>query len=359
METQPKRPIFRGIARPHYKGADGFSRHLPDGFTPHMLRYAYSYDKDFDGTGMTVAVICALDNVALQENMRVFCNEFSLPLPEMEQLYPFGRAETTSDRWLIESSLDTQWVHVFAPGAKICTVFAKNANIDSLLECALYACDVIGADVVSMSFGTGESTRLSEYAESFSGKNCILTASSGDIGSAVSFPSSLPFCISVGGTEMTLDDGGKRKYAETAWQNSGGGKSTFFHIPVWQERFSDIAVMSKGMRACPDVSMYADERRGASIYVSQLGGWATAGGTSLSNACFAGVAATVRQKKRELSSSHRMLEYLYKKAGETEYLSPQYNYYDVIYGSSGKFVARRGWDFCTGLGSPVIKQLLL
>ena len=354
----PLFPLSNHVFRTHFSGAENFSNERTRGYTPSQLRRVYAFDENFTGEGIKIAVICALDNEAVSENMQVFCNEFSLPVPKMSVFYPFGRAENTSSGWLTESSLDTQWVHVFAPSAEIFVVFSRDADTENMLSASKFATDELGADIVSMSFGTEESASDKELSAFMENSLGIFVASSGDLGGKVSFPSTSPNCISVGGTSLTVSPSGKR-IEETTWQNGGGGKSDIFEIPAYQGRFFNIYGISDGMRGTPDVSMSANYNSGVPIYVSQLGGWTTIGGTSLSTACFSGICACIKERHPEITTSVDILSFLYSKAGGSGYSFPQYNFYDITVGKSGNYYAEKGWDFATGLGSPVIRQLIL
>ena len=356
-EKAAKFALSQHVFRTHFNGGESFGTQMLSELTPKTLRKAYSFDETLTGKGVRIAVICALDNVAIEQNMENFCNSFNLPVPNMQIFYPFGRADATSREWLTESSLDTQWTHVFAPDAEILVVFSKNAEVESLLSAAKYASEELSSDVVSMSFGTEESgidEGLSLFMES--GKS-IFCASSGDVAAVTSFPSTSPFCVSVGGTNLSVASDGKPT-AETAWKNGGGGKSDIFDIPPYQGRFFNIYGMTDGKRGTPDVSMTANFSPGAPVYVSQLGGWTTVGGTSLACACFAGVCACIKEKNSDIKTSTDMLSFLYNKAGGDGYAIPQYNFNDITVGKSGNNYAETGWDFATGLGSPVIRRIL-
>lgn len=355
-DTLAKRPLSGHVFHPHFEGADGFEGETPSGYTPERLRRAYSFDARYTGKGVKIAVIGALDNVAAEVNMRVFSEKFSLPVPEMSVFYYGERAENTSRAWLVESSLDTQWAHVFAPDAEIMLVFAANADVRTMLSAAEYASAELSADIVCMSFGTDESASDEALSAFMEGEDCIFISSSGDTGGVVSFPSSSPHCVSVGGTNLSL---GKEWILETAWINGGGGASDVFGIPAFQARFSDLYTLSEGKRATPDLSMMANYSPGVPVFVSQLGGWTTAGGTSLACACFSGICACIKERYPEIRTGVDMLSFLYGKAGTTSYAKPQYSFHDITVGKSGSYYATEGWDFATGLGSPVISQLLL
>lgn len=344
--------------RTHFSGAEEFSGNKKRGYTPKILRNAYAWSGEFGGEGTKIAVISAFDNVAVVENVRVFCQVFNLPFPNITTHYPFGRAQSTSRKWLTESSLDAQWAHVFAPGADIDVVFSPDASVKNLLSCARYADSELSADVICMCFGSDETGLDEELSEIIKSQRGIFVSSSGDVGGRVSFPSTSPYCVSVGGTSLKLSESGER-LSETAWQNTGGGASSVFHIPPYQGRFYNIYGEADGMRGTPDISMNANFSPGAVVYISSLGGWTTVGGTSLSAACFSGICACIKQAHPELITSSDILSFLYSKAGTSGYEIPQYNYKDITFGRSGEFFAKEGWDFCTGLGSPVIRRILL
>ena len=358
VDTNARFPLSQHIFRTHYSGGGTYSQETGTGYTPEMLKRAYCVNGAYTGKGVKIAIVAAFDNLALQENMQMFCQEFNLPDVRISVHYPDGRNENAVREWIVESSLDTQWAHAFAPDAEIYTVFSQNAEVKTLLSAAEYAADELRADVVCMSFGTEESSQDASLAEFMCKKKCIFTSSSGDVGGKVSFPSTSPCCISVGGTNLVVGTSGQR-VSETAWRGGGGGASDVFEIAPYQGRFFDIYGMTDGKRATPDVALCAGFEPGAAVYTSQLGGWTTVGGTSFSNACFAGICACIRERYPEITTSVDVLSFLYGKAGTTGYEMPQYNFNDIVLGKSGSFYAERGWDFATGLGSPVLCRLLL
>lgn len=356
--NEAKFPLSERVFLPHFETSGNFDSENTIGYTPNQLKRAYSFDYGFSGEGIKTAVISAFDNVALNNNMAVFNAKNGLADTEVQLFYPYGRTESTSEAWLVESSLDTQWIHAFAPSSEISVVFSPDARVENLLMCARYACKELSADIVCMCFGTQEGINDKQISDFFEDSECIFVASSGDVGGKVRFPSTSPFCISVGGTNLLISETSGRKVSETAWQNGGGGKSDVFEIPMYQGRFFNIYGMTDGMRGTPDVSVAANYNPGAAVYVSQLGGWTNVGGTSLAAACFSGVCACIKQKHPEIRTSTDMLSFLYNKAGGDGYAVPQYNFNDITVGKSGNNYAEKGWDFATGLGSPVINQIL-
>lgn len=356
-ENTPKYPLQKRVFHPHFENVGEFSETRTRGISISQLRGAYSFDNSRTGKNMKIAIVGALDNVAIKEDMRVFCEEFSLPVPSMSVYYPFGRAQNSAREWQTESCLDTQYSHVFAPEAEIIVAFSPDSSTESMLRVASYCAEALRADVVSMSFGAVEGANDNENARFFENSDSIFVASSGDVGGVVSFPSSSDNCISVGGTSLRFLGGGGSDVFESAWKNAGAGESDVFEIPEWQGDFANIKSASRGMRATPDVAFCANCSSGVAVYSSALGGWTTVRGTSVGAACFAGICASIKSGNEKIRTSADMLRFLYGKAGKTHYCIPQYSFRDIVVGSCGTFRAEVGWDMASGLGSPNIREL--
>ena len=140
-------------------------------------------------------------------------------------LTPFVPGDANMTGWAEEISLDVEWAHNIAPGAKIVLVLAKTNQDADILSALKYAVDNNLGDVISMSFGEDESCvdpdLLSGYHDVFvaaTQKNITLFASSGDQGAAlptcdgnswskaVSHPANDPLVTGVGGTELHAAD---------------------------------------------------------------------------------------------------------------------------------------------------------
>ena len=67
------RPMTEHIFHPNSQVVGDFDFAISSMDTPKVLRNVYAFDNSFVGEGVKIAVICALDNVALQQNMDVFC----------------------------------------------------------------------------------------------------------------------------------------------------------------------------------------------------------------------------------------------------------------------------------------------
>src|SRR5206468_2022041 len=116
--------------------------------------------------------------------------------------------------WGLETSLDVEWAHAIAPGAKILLVEANSSSLTDLLAAVNYARNQPGVSVVSMSWGAGEWSGESAYDSTFTTPaghaGVTFVASSGDSGSAGApeWPSVSPNVLAVGGTQLSVDASG-------------------------------------------------------------------------------------------------------------------------------------------------------
>ena len=353
--TTPRYPLFTPNAR-------NFAQIVPDTtpespLVPSDIDLAYSLNTSHtDGTGITVAVIGAFYSTTISDDFKKFGQFFNLPEKNLEVYYTNGSGVESieNDSWSLEAHADTQWVYASAPAARIICVMANDARIESLFAAVDMAVD-LGADVISMSWGSPEFLSQAEYTERMKSSGRIFVASAGDTGGEVLFPSSSDAVVSVGGTVLHRLNSGT-VFARSAWINGGGGPSRFTPIPQWQRRFDGIEALVGNYRATPDVALNAGISPG--YYVFYNGRLVSVGGTSVSAPVFAGICARILQKNPLLTKEMSIMQYLYLKAGETKYSEPQYYFSDVTVGSNGRYIATQGFDLCTGLGAPVGNLLI-
>ena len=194
--------------------------------------------------------------------------------------------------------------------------------------------------------------------------NITYFASAGDSGSEVLFPSASPWVVSAGGTTVNRDSNANF-ISESCWADSGGGPST---VETWQSPPSistgmgswtnyQYPLFGMGARVTPDMSFNADPNSGVYVYDSDSGGggWYIVGGTSVSSPALAGIINASNNRLSMASSAAGG----YYQASELNYvyseLSTATAYgaysYDVHTGSNG-YAAGKGYDQCTGIGSP-------
>src|SRR5674476_667299 len=128
----PHRP---GEARPplYLKLSPSSTTSTAPPYTPAQVRHAYGFDGvSATGAGQTIAIVDAHGSSSLQNDFNKFCTQFSLPPATIQVVNAQGRPGNNSG-WAQETSLDVQWAHAIAPGAKILLVVAQTASINNLI----------------------------------------------------------------------------------------------------------------------------------------------------------------------------------------------------------------------------------
>lgn len=161
-------------------------------------------------------------------------------------------------------------------------------------------------------------------------------SSDGLPGNHADFPASCPYVTGVGGTSMPSSA------TEVVWNNgnlggaTGGGVSALFKIPLFQ----NPAFIPGVGRGVPDVSALADPGTGIPVVLN--GQTQVFGGTSGGAPFWAGFAAILDEIfGQRLGNLNTIL-----------YSLPPGTMRDITSGGNGTFQARKGYDCCTGNGSP-------
>jgi subtilase family serine protease len=352
----------------HIRGAQTSA---PTGLSPAQIQHAYGFDNlacsytsgtwpnaSLCGNGQTIAIVDAYNDPNIANDLTTFSTKFNLPpCPTNSCLFiqqPQGKPRNDPG-WALEISLDVEWAHAIAPGAKILLVEAKTNSFSNLLGAVDSAAKYPGVHQVSMSWGGSEFSSEASYDYYFQKPGVSFFASSGDSGSGVIWPAASPYVVSVGGTTLNVDTFGNVQ-SETAWSGSGGGKSCCESEPSYQSGFPMPS--TGGKRGVPDVSYDADPNTGFPVYDSSSygGGWFQVGGTSAGapqwNALFAIVNSGRSSNVSSISFGTDTL--LYNAATGASY---GLDYRDITSGSNG-FGAGTGYDFVTGLGSPQANNLV-
>ena len=332
---------------------------LVSGYSPAQMSTAYGFDmipSAGDGRGKTIAIVDAYGSPNIQSDLNTFCTQYGLPPQSITIVYPYGQPTTTDSVWAAETTLDVEWAHSMAPGARIVLVVAPDAG-SSLDSCISYASTnpAVGANVVSMSFGNDEiySPSYPSYFDPLmSNKAVTFLASTGDAGKEVNWPCASSNCLAVGGTTLSYNT--FTGYSETGWSGSGGGVSSEEGIPSWQAGFPGIANPGRSM---PDVSMDADPYTGASVYFTDPSGggsgWYVYGGTSLSAPMWAGLIA--RSASLGATYTNHFMNTLYGACRTSATYKKTIR--DITIGNNG-YPCLVGYDLVTGLGSPVANQVV-
>jgi subtilase family serine protease len=315
----------------------------PTGLSPATIKSVYNFPTSSTaGAGKTIAIVDAYDDPTAEADLAVFSSQYGLPVcttangcfSKVDQNGGSNYPRTNAG-WALEISLDVQWAHAIAPGAKILLVEANSNTFTNLLAAEDHA--KTHAQYVSNSWSGSEFSGESSYDGHFLQSGVSFFFSSGDSGTPAEYPSASPNVISVGGTTLNFSRTGQF-LSETGWSGSGGGCSAYESATSAQVGFATFAQVGCGSsRGTPDVSLDADPASGVSVYDSTRyqgqKGWFQVGGTSASCPMWAARSA---DQGAVVSSS-----YVY---------GNNISFRDITSGNNGAS-ALPGYDLVTGRGS--------
>ena len=203
-----------------------------------------------------------------------------------------------------------------------------------------------------------DQSTLDPYFKKMAAQGQNFFAASGDSSTwsqtVVAWPADDPYVVSVGGTDLVTSGAAGPWQSETAWVDSGGGKSPDgIAIPAWQQLAGVINSSNRGsttVRNGPDVSANAN----FTFYVCADQSACTAnsyGGTSFAAPMWAGYIALVNQ---QLAINGKapigfLNPTIYAQNVTSSYAA---DFHDITSGTSGSYSAVPGYDLVTGWGSP-------
>jgi kumamolisin len=357
----------RQQARPHYRSrlqGNVNWRASSNSFTPTEMAALYDYPTGA-GKGECIGII-ELGGGYRPTDLKKYFSELAVPLPKVSAVsVDHGKNRPTGDANGPDGEvmLDIEVAGAIAPAAHIAVYFTPNTDQGFLDAITTAIHDTThNPSVISISWGGPESSwtqqSLTAFDQAFQDAAtmgitiCVAAgdggSSDGGTGDNVDFPASSPNVLACGGTSVQASSSSIT--SETVWNDgaqggaTGGGISTFFPVPPYQEGLS-AALTTGGTRplthrGVPDVAGDADENTGYDVRVD--GGDTVIGGTSAVAPLWAGLIARIN------SANGKSVGYinptLYKNGGA---------FNDITSGNNGEFKAAPGWDACTGLGSPI------
>lgn len=277
-------------------------------YQPSELATAYNFNALFSqgltGAGQTVVIVDAFGSPTLASDVALFNSLYGLPPTQLSifNVNVTGVPPRQNAGFATETTLDVEWAHAVAPGAKIALVIAADNSFVNLNAAVQFAIENNLGPVISNSYGAPESlidggtiaateAVLAEGAAA----GVSVTYSSGDDGdfsialgpgiTTVSYPSSSPFATSVGGTSLFVNADNTLNF-QTGWGNNieqlnsgttfpfpdssadeglgfiggaGGGASGIFAKPHFQRR------QPGDFRQQPDIAFLADPQTGVEV----------------------------------------------------------------------------------------------
>ncbi|KAK8067828.1 hypothetical protein PG996_006940 [Apiospora saccharicola] len=361
--------------------------------TPACLKSLYNINYTAPATGNLLAIASYLEEYARYSDLQIFESKYA-PAAEGQNftvdLVNGGLDDQDSTDSSVEANLDLQYVVGVAQpipvreystggrGPLIPTRTQPNLPGDNepYLEFLTYILAQDDADLpqtLSTSYGEEEQSIPREYAlkvcnmlMQLGSRGVSVMFSSGDSGPGAycirntdnstffeaSFPAACPYVTAVGGTTGV----GPEKGVDF----SGGGFSTFWDRPAWQEKTVSTYLSGIGStyssffnatgRAIPDVAAQA-----SNFAVFDKGREIRVGGTSASGPAFAGVIALLNAARKSQGQPPLgfLNPWLYNNSAAFTDITTGFSA-----GCSGAWNATAGWDTVTGLGTPKFDMML-
>ena len=373
-------------------------------YSPLQYRVAYDlnslYRSGVTGKGRTIVIVDSFGSPTIRNDLGVFDRQWGLPDPPALDVLAFGKlprfspSNAAMDGWAEETTLDVEYAHAIAPGAKILLVETPTAETEGvtgfpeIMNAEKYVIDHNLGDVISQSFGATENTfpgfAAGNYASLLglryaftdaASHHISVLAASGDNGAtndepdgatlypyrAISWPSADPLVTSIGGTQLLLAQDGNKIQPDQVWNDTygagGGGVSSVFPHPAYQ---NGVAKVTGGRRGTPDISMSAAVSGGSWIYASfdpsGAGGWEILGGTSEATPMFAGIVALAGQVAGHRLGDINPALYALGAASRSTSDPSRTGIVDVTtgsntYGSVTGYTAAPGYDLASGWGT--------
>jgi subtilase family serine protease len=364
--------------------------------SPYELGRAYDFpDQDsLDGSGQTIMIVDAYGSPTIEDDLASFDAYYGIPAPPSFDVVnappapgSTGGSGDTAD-WAIETSLDVEYAHAMAPGAKLVLVAGASDDNSDLNAAEDYAFPQYPGAVVSQSFGDWETDPTA--GDSFQEQHKLfvkatllgdtIIASTGDAGATwtqytgntteplASYPASDPLVIAVGGTEgdpypdglynpVTDGYGGEQVWNEADFDAAtGGAPSQLFRAPFYQ-----LGLTHCRTRTIPDVSYNAAILGGVAVFAAP--NVYLVGGTSAGSPMWASIMAIANQARQQ---SHRgrlgfanvalyAIGRNHRQAGD--------DFHDITSGNNALdstvgFDATPGYDLATGFGTPDVANLV-
>ncbi|MDX6425807.1 MAG: kumamolisin [Gaiellaceae bacterium] len=339
-------------------------------FTPDKLAQVYDFPAAFDGSGQKIAIV-ELGGGYRTADLKTYFARLGITPPKVTAVSVDGAKNSpTGDPSGPDGEvmLDIEVVGAIAPGAQILVYFAPNTDRGFFDAIGAAIHDRRAPSVISISWGAAEAQwttqAMTQFDQAFQAAVMLgvtVCSASGDSGSTdgigdgrahVDFTASSPHVLACGGTRLEASDGSISR--EVVWNAgggaTGGGISDVFPLPSWQSSAKVPPSANAGGRhgrGVPDVAGDADPATGYQVRVD--GQDAVFGGTSAVAPLWAALVARINQR---LGKPIGFLNpVVYSAAGQSALN-------DITTGTNGAYNAAKGWDACTGLGSPDGARLL-
>ncbi len=224
-----------------------------------QIQQAYNlaplFSRGVNGQGTTIVIVDSFGSPTIRHDLGVFDKTFGVPAPpSLSVIQPAGKVPAynpnNSDMvgWAGETTLDVEYAHTMAPGAKILLVETPVSETEGvtgfpqIVTAEKYVIDHHLGGVISQSFSATEKTFPSKTAllalrgayQDADRNGVTVLAASGDSGAAdvgldqstyytypvTSWPDSDPLVTGVGGTQLHLNASGARTAPDNVWNDT-------------------------------------------------------------------------------------------------------------------------------------------
>jgi kumamolisin len=374
------RPRYRLVPAAAPRESTSACLQSPSCLTPDKVNRAFDitalHERGILGENQYVAVI--MDGPISDDDLQQFYATGGLSdVPPIERITVGSgpdEKESSDPIARLEATMDVQTVQMVAPRANVLYFYA---SLGAFADAVNAVVRDGRAKIITFSAGGCDDGRFSRAADNralaaANGAGVNVFVSSGDHGAfnclpfdpndfrvVGSEPSNSLHTISVGGTFLERAPDGTY-IDEAAWVEpldnwaTGGGLAHSLRRPRWQRGPGVDNQYSNGKRQEPDVSAPADPVSGWMRVVNGKEG--RAGGTSASSPFWAGLTALFQQMAQQAGVNKLgfLNPTLYALAATNP---PNTLFHDIVRGDNLVYEATPGWDFATGLGSPIASKL--
>ncbi|HTS88757.1 MAG TPA: S53 family serine peptidase [Gemmatimonadales bacterium] len=381
FDTRPKRKTphrRRMVGSPGPGGANG----VPS--TTFATRYQFPTSAGgtkLDGTGECIGII-ELGGGFSNSDLQIYFQELGQALPSVVAVSVdnAGNHPTKHGAADGEVMLDIEVAGAVAPAARQCVYFAPNTGTGFLDAVNFAVHDAERSPgVISISWGgpedPSEQQAITAFHEVFveaAALGVTVCAAAGDHGSAdldgfhwdgqihVDHPAVDDYVLACGGTQIDAQGNDVVWNDGTSFSNSpggggwatGGGVSVTVPLPTYQKDAGVPVSLATGKpgRGVPDIAMSATD------YFTRVQGLEGAsGGTSAVAPLMASLVLLLNQAKRKRVGFLNPFLYANAAQGIVKDVTKGTN---AIAGTVKGYKAGKGWDACTGLGTPIGKAIL-
>jgi kumamolisin len=374
----------RRMARPHFvttQRSGTSDTTAASNHTALQVAQLYDFPAGLDGSGECIAIL-EFGGGYNTSDLTTYFTQLGIATPSISSVAVDGVSNSPGDPQSDpEVALDIEVSGAIAPGANIVVYFApftEQGWVDALTTAIHDSTNKPSVLSISWGFAEGEPVQGFEWTpqtvqavnqtlQAAAAMGVTVCVASGDNGSSdgvndglahVDFPASSPYALGCGGTKLTAANDKIR--SEVVWNEGGsgggGGISSMNPLPSWQTGIVPPSVNPGKQigRGVPDVCGDADPSTGYQIYYD--GQPNVVGGTSAVAPLWAGLLARINQKLGTPVGYINPL--LYSTIGKST------AFHDIIKGNNdttgqvGGYSAGKGWDACTGWGSPAGANLL-